>query len=168
MNKLTGAEILKIISDNYTEEEFAYNMWTNRSKKPSEDTYVESNDLRKAKIWSEETRKAFIEHPGYRDYKNRDESFETARVNFTIASGQAVKLANEESLNFLGLGSVEEVAQYGGESQGSTWYSVKYFKDHDVYIRINGYYESYNGTEFHNGYGKEVTPKQKTITIYED
>ena len=32
-------------------------------------------------------------------------------------------------LNQLGLGEVEEVIQVGGESQGTTWYSVKYFKE---------------------------------------
>ena len=65
------------------------------------------------------------------------------------------------------LGEVEEVDQYGGEGQGETWYSVKLFKDHGVYIRIDGYYESYNGVEFDQGYGEVVEPKQKTITVYE-
>lgn len=67
----------------------------------------------------------------------------------------------------LGLGECKEIEKYGGEDQGSTWYSVKYFKDHDVYIRTDGYYSSYNGTEFDEGYGYEVKPAQKTITVYE-
>ena len=63
----------------------------------------------------------------------------------------------------------EEVDQYGGEGQGDTWYSIKYFPEHDVYIRVNGWYQSYNGTEFYNGWEccEEVKPKQKTITVYE-
>lgn len=68
-----------------------------------------------------------------------------------------------------GVGSVEEVDQYGGEGQGDTWYSVKYFPDHDVYIRIDGWHQSYEGTEF-GGWGdacSEVRPQQKTITVYE-
>ena len=64
------------------------------------------------------------------------------------------------------IGKWEEVDQYGGEGQGDTWYSVKYFKDHDVYIRTDGWYSSYEGTEFEEGYGREVFPQQKTITVY--
>lgn len=76
-------------------------------------------------------------------------------------------LEKEYILKQLGLGEVIEVDQYGGEGEGETWYTVKYFKDHDVYIRTDGYYQSYNGTEFENGYGYEVRPQQKTITVYE-
>lgn len=77
------------------------------------------------------------------------------------------KEAEKVILQKLGLGEVEEVEQYGGESMGETWYSVKYFKDHDVYIRIDGFYASYDGTSFYDGYGYEVRPTQKTITVYE-
>lgn len=73
----------------------------------------------------------------------------------------------KEWLDSLGIGEIEEVEQYGGEGQGDTWYSVKYFKDHDVYIRTDGYYSSYNGTDFDEGYGYEVKPTEKTITVYE-
>lgn len=67
------------------------------------------------------------------------------------------------------LGDIEEIARYGGEGQGETWYSVKHFKDHDVYIRVDGFYSSYNGTDFNGGWGdcSEVRPQQKTITVYE-
>lgn len=67
----------------------------------------------------------------------------------------------------LALGKIKEIDQYGGEDQGSTWYTVKYFVDHDVYIRTDGYYSSYNGTDFDQGFGREVKPTQKTITVYE-
>lgn len=65
------------------------------------------------------------------------------------------------------VGEWEEVDSYGGIDQGSTWYSVKYFKAHDVYIRTDGYYQSHYGTDFDYGYGEQVLPKQKTITVYE-
>lgn len=65
------------------------------------------------------------------------------------------------------VGEWEEIEQVGGEGEGETWYSVKFFKDHDVYIRTDGFYSSYNGTDFDDGYGDEVRPKLKTITIYE-
>lgn len=66
-----------------------------------------------------------------------------------------------------GVGEFEEVEQHGGEDEGSEWYSVKYFKDHDIYIKTEGYYTSYNGTDFESGYGNEVKPVKKSITIYE-
>lgn len=77
------------------------------------------------------------------------------------------KAANEYWQKQIGIGSWKEVDQYGGEDQGSTWYSVKHFIDHDVYIRTDGYYQSYNGTDFHDGYGSVVTPQKKTITVFE-
>lgn len=74
---------------------------------------------------------------------------------------------NRQLLEYVGLGKIVEIDQYGGEDQGSTWYSIKHFVDHDVYIRTDGYYQSYNGTEFYQGFGREVKPKQKTVTVYE-
>ena len=64
--------------------------------------------------------------------------------------------------------SWEEVDQYGGEGQGDDWWSVKYFPEHDVYIKVSGFYASYDGTSF-NGWDdcSEVRPIQKTITVYE-
>ena len=64
------------------------------------------------------------------------------------------------------VGEWEEVEQYGGEGKGTDWYSIKYFKEHDVYIRTEGYYQSYSGTEFYDGYGEEVKPKEVTVTQY--
>lgn len=72
-----------------------------------------------------------------------------------------------EFLESMGVGDFEEVKQVGGEGQGETWYSVKYFPKHDVYIKTEGFYSSYNGTDFDDGYGEEVKPTQKTITVYE-
>lgn len=64
------------------------------------------------------------------------------------------------------LGEIIEVEQHGGEEQGSDWYSVKHFPKHGVYIKTSGYYSSYNGTDFDDGYGEEVKPTEKTITVY--
>jgi hypothetical protein len=63
----------------------------------------------------------------------------------------------------------EEVDQVGGEDEGSHWHSVKYFKDHDVYIKVTGWYSSYDGTDFESWDEacSEVQPQQKTITVYE-
>jgi hypothetical protein len=69
----------------------------------------------------------------------------------------------------LGLGEIEEVHKEGGEDQGSHWESVKHFKDHNVYIKVTGYYSSYNGTYF-EGWDEctQVTPQERVITVYEE
>jgi hypothetical protein len=67
------------------------------------------------------------------------------------------------------VGEFTEVSQYGGEGQGDTWYSVKYFPKHDIYIKVDGWYTSYDGTDF-DGWDdacSEVRPIEKTITVYE-
>lgn len=78
-------------------------------------------------------------------------------------------LAQKRTLEESGLGEIQEVEQYGGEGQGDTWYSVKYFPKHNVYIKVEGYYQSYNGTEFYDGWNscRQVFPTQRTITVYE-
>ena len=67
----------------------------------------------------------------------------------------------------LGLGKIEEVDSYGGEGQGERWWTIKYFVDHDVYIKTRGFYSSYNGVDFDYGIGEIVKPVQKTITVFE-
>lgn len=69
----------------------------------------------------------------------------------------------------LGLGEIKEVAQHGGEDEGSDWYSVKHFVDHNVYIKVSGWYSSYNGTDFDGDWEccEQVTPQEKTITVYQ-
>lgn len=62
------------------------------------------------------------------------------------------------------------VHQEGGEGQGDFIYSVFVFTppdvlDEPIYVKFYGYYSSYNG-QYYEGY-KFVTPKQKTITVYE-
>lgn len=71
----------------------------------------------------------------------------------------------EESL---GLGEIKEVDQHGGEGMGSDWYSIKYFPKHDVYVKVEGWYESYNGTDFEDWDDacSEVKPSQKLVTYY--
>lgn len=64
------------------------------------------------------------------------------------------------------VGAFEEVDQEGGEGQGDHWHSVKFFPKHGVFIRTIGDYSSYHGVDFYHGYGKEVTPREETITVY--
>lgn len=66
-----------------------------------------------------------------------------------------------------GIGEVVEVEQHGGEGMGDSLYSVKHFVDHDVYIRTEGWYASYEGGTYDQGYGEEVRPTQRLVTFYE-
>lgn len=68
------------------------------------------------------------------------------------------------------IGDWKEVYQQGGEGEGDHWESVKYFKDHDVYIQICGRWSSYEGTDFDDDLVRccyNVRPQEKTITVYE-
>lgn len=64
------------------------------------------------------------------------------------------------------VGAWEEVTRFGGVGKGDTWFSVKYFKDHNIYIKTIGFYSSYHLTEF-DSYGEEVKPIERTLTFYE-
>lgn len=66
-----------------------------------------------------------------------------------------------------GLGHFEVVDRYGGEGRGEVWYSVKYFKEKGIYVRVDGYYSSYHGTDFEDGYGEIVSPVERLVTFYE-
>lgn len=66
-------------------------------------------------------------------------------------------------------GPVKQVFSSGGEDRGSDWRRVFHFIDHDIYLQVQGYYQSHHGTDFDDGWGcvTEVAPKEKTITVYE-
>ncbi len=69
----------------------------------------------------------------------------------------------------LGLGEIKVADKTGGEGQGEHWHSVKHFVDHDIYIKVTGFYSSQDGVSFYQGWDdcEEVRPYQKTITVYE-
>ena len=61
------------------------------------------------------------------------------------------------------------VDSYGGEDQGSDFYTVILIRnpdshDEQYYIKFQGWYASYVGAEYDSW--SFVEPKQKTITIY--
>lgn len=65
--------------------------------------------------------------------------------------------------------SFEFIDHYGGEAQGSDYWTVYKFTDNntgeEVYIKFDGWYASYNGAEYTDCF--VVQPKEKTITVYE-
>ena len=61
------------------------------------------------------------------------------------------------------------VDSYGGEGQGSDFYSVILIRnpdnhDEQYYIKFQGWYTSYDGAEYDRW--SFVEPRQKTITVY--
>lgn len=61
---------------------------------------------------------------------------------------------------------IECVVDFGGEGQGDYWYRI--FKIEDIFIKIDGSYQSYHGYDYREWRDvKEVFPKEKTIIVYE-
>ena len=69
----------------------------------------------------------------------------------------------------LNLGEIQLVQSYGGVGKGDLWYVVYYFIEHGVYIRVDGFYSSYEGVEFEDWDEacKEVKPEVRQVTFYE-
>jgi hypothetical protein len=63
----------------------------------------------------------------------------------------------------------ELVASHGGEGQGDEYWSVYKFTDNvsgeQVFIKFDGWYQSYNGAEYEGL--SVVQPKEKLVTFYE-
>ncbi|MAX51479.1 MAG: hypothetical protein CMH22_05825 [Methylophaga sp.] len=70
-------------------------------------------------------------------------------------------------LNKLNLGEIKEVNSKG-DREGGGDYSMKvfHFVDHNAYVKITGFYSSYSGTDWDEGY-QVVTPKEKVVTVFE-
>lgn len=156
--KLTASEIIEILKKystvgNFCDEDFFLDI--PEDFKFSDELQVKIDASEKAyKAWDEAGRNWKSDNPLYQEWqKNREPINEKFK----------------EFAHFLGLGEIEKVASYGGEDMGSTYYSVKYFKDHDVYLRVDGWYQSHYGVDFDDWDDavKEVKPKEKTVTVYE-
>ena len=107
-------------------------------------------------------------HPFYNDKKVSKEGHEELnRIYQDLPSVWDAK--QEEYLDSIGIGRIEEVSQRGGEGEGEYWESVKYFPMHDIYIKVVGHYTSYEGTEFYNEWDccSQVVPVKKEVTYYE-
>lgn len=63
-------------------------------------------------------------------------------------------------------GQVDTISSWGGEGEGSSIGVVYHFKDHNLYMRIDGNYQSHYGSDWDDD-PYEVRPEQKTITVYE-
>lgn len=86
---------------------------------------------------------------------------------------EALRNSGEESMEWLSdtlneLLGESELVHEEGNTEGGGEYSelVRYFKEHDVYLKQTGTYYSYNGTDWNDDY-HEVKPVEKIITVYE-
>jgi hypothetical protein len=62
---------------------------------------------------------------------------------------------------------VQHEEQHGGEGEGESYWSVYSFtkESETVYVKFDGWYQSYNGSEYDGYYF--VEPKQVMVTRYE-
>lgn len=78
------------------------------------------------------------------------------------------EFGNEDNGNIPGIGKYKEVDSEG-PYDGHEWESIRYFPDHDIYIRIKAFYYSFNGLDFDDTEWsdiEQVFPFQETITVY--
>lgn len=109
--------------------------------------------------------KEFIEYLKNTEDKDGDYG---SLIQFIWNEGKYVKNKLNEQLAPVGWAMLDMVEHYGGEGQGETYYTVYSFlnpQGETVYIQLDGWYASYNGSEYIDTF--EVTPKEKTITVYE-
>lgn len=64
---------------------------------------------------------------------------------------------------------VTQVEEWGGEDEGSSiGYTVKFDVDGEtIYLKITGYYDSWNGTDWDDGTVRLVKPVERMVTFYE-
>ena len=96
------------------------------------------------------------------DYLNNNR---VACENLTYEGSYVKDWSQDENNPF----DYKSVDSYGGEDQGSDFYSVILIRnpdnhDEQYHIKFQGWYASYSGAEYDNW--SFVEPKQKTITVY--
>lgn len=91
--------------------------------------------------------------------RNSPDFTKTTEVSSPIDCGYAKEL-EQAGVDYLCVDS------YGGEDQGSTYYTIyKFSRDYEVcYFQFDGWYQSFNGSEFESVF--EVKPKEVTKVEY--
>lgn len=173
MSKMTAKEILSRLGELETEGKLSVELYATYEdyNYDTDEDFTEHIDAaegvdaeyERLKQESKAAEDALKLHAGYNNSNLRDDVYYLLLDKYHIT-----RYPNKAKayINCLGLGRVDEVKQKGGTDQGSEWYTIKYFVDHDVYIKTEGYYSSYEGTEFNDGFGYEVKPVQVMKTIY--
>ncbi len=68
----------------------------------------------------------------------------------------------EDFENFVG-----QIKEIKNQHINDDAFVVFYFVDHDIYLRIDGYYSSYEGSDYSDGRIYEVRPVERMVTFYE-
>lgn len=95
-------------------------------------------------------------------------TFQQIVATLRMAGWDNEKIAREleEEDELEGIGTIEMVKSWGGEGQGDDIGRVFYFPGHNVYMRIDGYYQSHYGSEWDDD-PYEVKPQPQQVTVYE-
>lgn len=78
--------------------------------------------------------------------------------------------SGKKDITIEGLGQIKIIEKEGGYNDlqegasGMEFHIIRHFVDHDIYIKLSGYYSSEEGVSPRNY--KQVTPQQKTITVF--
>ena len=73
---------------------------------------------------------------------------------------------NGKEVSKIKLGKIKLVHEEGGnEGEGEDMSKVFYFEEHDVYLRMDGFYSSFGGSEWYELY--HVEPKEVMVIQYE-
>ncbi len=96
-----------------------------------------------------------------------NEEEDTGYENFKDAFGYN-DMASDDQGDLKELGEIEYLidSERALEGDSECMTTVVLFKDHGVYIRLDGYYASYGGSDWDGDYF-EVKPVEKTVTFYE-
>jgi hypothetical protein len=173
--KLTGQEIIDILSGDMEVEDFAFEDFKYGSFMFSPD--VKEYEVKYNLLYDERSNCKWYKLSYGERKRMEDDCMDEAQVlkgeceDFTkeLQKFNPWDKKKDEFFNGTGLGKFEIVDEYGGEGLGEEWWMVFYFKDHDEYIKIDGHYTSYSGTEFYGGWEKCATvvrPHQVTVTKY--
>lgn len=77
------------------------------------------------------------------------------------------------SINIKELGEIkvlEQIGDYTSLPEGAysmDWSIVRYFVNHNVYIKMSAYFSSYDGLDLHSCKYSEVQPVEKKIIVFE-
>lgn len=114
----------------------------------------------------------------YDEDDSDDKASEIIKEQFTAYHRQDQKrfrsayLNENNEITVEGLGRIKVVEQKGGYSElqdgasGMDWHIVRHFVDHDIYIRLDGHYTSYEGLDVRGARYKKVSPKERVIVEY--
>jgi len=97
-----------------------------------------------------------------------NENYSTSSIAYGELGEFQNQLTEQEQQEIIDqLGEVKQVYSRGGEGKGDEWSRVQHFVDHDVYIRVDAYYASYEGTDFDGASVYVCKPIEKTVVFYE-